>query len=322
MVNTIRAASSRTTRQYAATARSGADPAGAFSQDSRATRRPTRSCPGHPGQQSDRPTRTPPQLTATISRALAAQTTGPRRPVTARDRACSSHALLAGLALALAVARTLVVPVRGLRRDALEVAHVDCPRNSRWCAAAARPRRSNRSACTPPRRSASSPERSTKSTSRPSISPPSRPGCACRSATCSRPCPGAASRWSSSSSALIEDLEHDEDDPERLQSLFRLDHLATRMRRNGDNLLVLAGTRCAAPAPRRSALDSCCERGLRGRGLPAGRARRRRPTARRGEPAVDIEHLLAELIDNALALLAADHAGRGARRPARSTAAT
>ena len=42
--------------------------------------------------------------------------------------------------------------------------------------------------------------------------------------------------------SLIEDLERDEDDSDRLQSLFRLDHLATRMRRNGDNLLVLAGT--------------------------------------------------------------------------------
>ena len=30
----------------------------------------------------------------------------------------------------------------------------------------------------------------------------------------------------------------DEDDPERLKSLFRLDHLAARMRRNGANLLV------------------------------------------------------------------------------------
>ncbi|WP_280510103.1 hypothetical protein [Nocardia farcinica] len=42
---------------------------------------------------------------------------------------------------------------------------------------------------------------------------------------------------------LIEELEHDEADPSRLRSLFRLDHLVTRMRRNGNNLLVLAGTR-------------------------------------------------------------------------------
>ena len=42
--------------------------------------------------------------------------------------------------------------------------------------------------------------------------------------------------------SLIERLESDEEDPKRLQSLFRLDHLAARMRRNSDSLLVLAGT--------------------------------------------------------------------------------
>ena len=41
--------------------------------------------------------------------------------------------------------------------------------------------------------------------------------------------------------SLIEDLEHGERDPDRLATLFTLDHLATRMRRNSDSLLVLAG---------------------------------------------------------------------------------
>jgi signal transduction histidine kinase len=41
--------------------------------------------------------------------------------------------------------------------------------------------------------------------------------------------------------ALIDNLEQTEQDPDRLSSLFRLDHLATRMRRNSENLLVLAG---------------------------------------------------------------------------------
>jgi signal transduction histidine kinase len=40
---------------------------------------------------------------------------------------------------------------------------------------------------------------------------------------------------------LIDNLEQSEQDPDRLSSLFRLDHLATRMRRNSENLLVLAG---------------------------------------------------------------------------------
>jgi signal transduction histidine kinase len=40
---------------------------------------------------------------------------------------------------------------------------------------------------------------------------------------------------------IIEGLEQSEQEPDRLNSLFRLDHLATRMRRNSENLLVLAG---------------------------------------------------------------------------------
>ena len=40
---------------------------------------------------------------------------------------------------------------------------------------------------------------------------------------------------------LIDSLELGEQDAERLSSLFQMDHLATRMRRNSENLLVLAG---------------------------------------------------------------------------------
>ena len=42
---------------------------------------------------------------------------------------------------------------------------------------------------------------------------------------------------------LISDLERDEQDPEVLKGLYRLDHMATRMRRNAESLLVLAGNR-------------------------------------------------------------------------------
>jgi HAMP domain-containing protein len=53
--------------------------------------------------------------------------------------------------------------------------------------------------------------------------------------------------------SLIDRLERNEEDPERLESLFRLDHLAARMRRNGANLLVLSGTKVpreqAEPVP-------------------------------------------------------------------------
>ncbi|SDS06109.1 Signal transduction histidine kinase [Paraoerskovia marina] len=41
--------------------------------------------------------------------------------------------------------------------------------------------------------------------------------------------------------AFLDDLERSEEDPNALSNLFRLDHLATRMRRNAESLLVLAG---------------------------------------------------------------------------------
>ena len=41
---------------------------------------------------------------------------------------------------------------------------------------------------------------------------------------------------------LMEQLEQKADDPEQLESLFKIDHLATRMRRNNENLMVLSGT--------------------------------------------------------------------------------
>src|SRR6201999_3070896 len=46
---------------------------------------------------------------------------------------------------------------------------------------------------------------------------------------------------------LLDELEREESDPDQLANLFKLDHLAARMRRNDDSLLVLAGIE----APRR-----------------------------------------------------------------------
>ena len=40
---------------------------------------------------------------------------------------------------------------------------------------------------------------------------------------------------------LLDDLERNEHDPAALDALFKLDHMATRMRRNAESLLVLSG---------------------------------------------------------------------------------
>src|SRR5918912_1580059 len=43
--------------------------------------------------------------------------------------------------------------------------------------------------------------------------------------------------------ALVDELERNEQDPTLLANLYRLDHLSTRLRRNAENLLVVAGSR-------------------------------------------------------------------------------
>lgn len=100
---------------------------------------------------------------------------------------------------------------------------------------------------------------------------------------------------------LIETLELDEDDPARLDHLFRLDHLATRMRRNGDNLLVLADTverhRRSGPVPLPEVLRAAMSEVEQYRRVTIG------PTGDVsivGTAAGDVGHLIAELLDNAL----------------------
>ncbi|MFF4018260.1 nitrate- and nitrite sensing domain-containing protein [Streptomyces sp. NPDC001843] len=101
--------------------------------------------------------------------------------------------------------------------------------------------------------------------------------------------------------AVIEGLEEREDDPERLSTLFKLDHFATVMRRHSENLLVLSGTEHVqqhpGPVPLvdvvRAAVSEI-ERYERVRiaALP--------PHAHvAGFAADDLSHLLAELMENA-----------------------
>ncbi|ORV27529.1 hypothetical protein AWB98_11620 [Mycolicibacterium conceptionense] len=101
--------------------------------------------------------------------------------------------------------------------------------------------------------------------------------------------------------ALIETLELDEEDPARLDHLFRLDHLATRMRRNGDNLLVLADTverhRASAPVALPDMLRAAMSEVEEYRRVQVGHMA---DVSIAGSAAADIGHLIAELLDNAL----------------------
>jgi signal transduction histidine kinase len=101
---------------------------------------------------------------------------------------------------------------------------------------------------------------------------------------------------------LIDDLENSEEDGDRLAQLFRLDHLATRMRRNNENLLVLSGEEAArrwteavrlVDVARAAAAEvEQYERIVFGE-MPRVRIS--------GKAAPDVAHLIAELLENATA---------------------
>jgi signal transduction histidine kinase len=117
---------------------------------------------------------------------------------------------------------------------------------------------------------------------------------------------------------FITELETNETDADTLANLFRLDHLATRMRRNAESLLVLAGIepprQWAAPVRLtdviRAALGEVEDyQRVTVRGVE--------PATILGSAAADLAHLLAELIENALVFSPPDQTVdiRGRNRP-------
>jgi PAS domain S-box-containing protein len=99
---------------------------------------------------------------------------------------------------------------------------------------------------------------------------------------------------------LIDELERGEIDPDRLDELFRMDHLATRMRRNVENLIVLSGVeqrrRWSESVPLRDVVDAAvAEVEEYSRVRVAGI----HELTLSGQVASDVAHLLAELVENA-----------------------
>ncbi|MFG3441722.1 nitrate- and nitrite sensing domain-containing protein [Nonomuraea sp. NPDC047897] len=101
--------------------------------------------------------------------------------------------------------------------------------------------------------------------------------------------------------SLIDGLEKGEQDGGRLADLFKLDHLATRMRRNSENLLVLAGHE---PSRRRSQpaklVDVVRASLSEVEGYERVQVKVHRGTSVLGSVANDLVHLVAELVENAL----------------------
>src|SRR5690606_14235438 len=101
---------------------------------------------------------------------------------------------------------------------------------------------------------------------------------------------------------LLDRLEREEEDPDLLDGLFKLDHLATRGRRNAENLVILAGgqpgRRWHDPIPLvdvvRGAISETEEYArIELCGVP--------DLALSGAVVADVIHLLAELVENATA---------------------
>ena len=101
---------------------------------------------------------------------------------------------------------------------------------------------------------------------------------------------------------LLDAMERRETDAEELDELFRVDHLATRMRRNAENLIVLSGATAGRawrkPVPMvdvlRGALAEVEDY------TRVTRAARAATVALAGRAVGDVIHLLAELIENAV----------------------
>ncbi|MFD5423313.1 nitrate- and nitrite sensing domain-containing protein [Streptomyces sp. NPDC127069] len=101
--------------------------------------------------------------------------------------------------------------------------------------------------------------------------------------------------------AVIEELESKEGDPDRLATLFKLDHLATVMRRHNENLLVLAGQEHghgqSLPVPLVDVMRAAVSEIERYERVDLTTLPSYTQVA--GHAADDISHVVAELLENA-----------------------
>ncbi|MFB9909580.1 sensor histidine kinase [Allokutzneria oryzae] len=175
-----------------------------------------------------------------------------------RDAALVLVALLVALLLMTVVVRSLLTPLRVLRTEALDVANTRLPETVKRILADPNPAEAAKTAVQP-----------VKVFTREEIGQVARSFDAVHEQAVHMATEQALLRdnvnamfvnLSRRSQTLVErqlsvldQLEQDEQDPDALSSLFVLDHLATRMRRNSENLLILSGSglgkRLSAPVP-------------------------------------------------------------------------
>ncbi|MFF1678397.1 nitrate- and nitrite sensing domain-containing protein [Streptomyces sp. NPDC058256] len=102
--------------------------------------------------------------------------------------------------------------------------------------------------------------------------------------------------------SLLDDLERKHEDSDLLKDIFRIDHLATRVRRHAENLMILSGSppnrRTTPPVSVTDVMRSAVAETeqytrVRVKSVPADR-----PVALAGRAVADVTHLLAELVEN------------------------
>ncbi|GGS15830.1 MULTISPECIES: sensor histidine kinase [Actinokineospora] len=222
-----------------------------------------------------------------------------------RDAIIVLLAILAAMVVTFVVARSLLVPLRVLRRDALDVANRRLPETVQRILADPDPVEAAKNAVEPV------PVFTREETGQLARSFDAVHDQAVRMATeqallrdninsifvnLSRRSQTLVERQL----ALIDRLEQDEQDPDQLASLFELDHLATRMRRNSESLLVLSGSglsrQLSRPVPAAEVVGAAVsevEQYARIEVLSAPEI------SVQGRAVSDLVHLIAELLDNA-----------------------
>jgi signal transduction histidine kinase len=233
---------------------------------------------------------------------LIAARTNDARSAALRDAAIVIAALLTALAVALVVARSLLSPVRRLRLAALHAAREQLPRTVErvrageqvdWTSVQAVPVRGTEEIGQLARAFDDMHEQAVRLAGEQAEL---RRQVSEMFMTLSR----RSQTLVESQLEVIEGLEAEEQDPRRLAGLFRLDHLATRLRRNGENLQVLAG---GVPARRDTSPVTVVEL-LRAATSEIDDYRRitlaHAPTGSvRASAAADVVHILSELLENA-----------------------
>jgi len=210
-------------------------------------------------------------------------------------------ALLASLLLALVMARALINPLRKVRNGALDVAHVQLPET------VSRIRKGQEPAELTPidvhtREELGQLARAVDDMHRQAVTLATgeaqlRAQVGAMFVTLSR----RNTTLVNQQLALIESLEQDEEDPQRLEQLFSLDHLATRMRRTAESLVILGGTQGRTASFEELSVSDVIHAAV-SEVQDYQRVRIDAAPERRisGRVASDVVHLLAELIDNAL----------------------